>query len=267
MSLNWSPIRKRLYGHVSNILLQISWAICTLKEAVTVVSYKLGTNKHWGSLQQVGQPRKKIMLYHWLLMCAISRYSLTSIIRTSIIRTLEYPNSQAKEILGSKYNMGPRGQIRTSAYNIMYMHVRTTALLIGSSLYYTLHAAANVWHFDRSSRASTMATGTRQRKQIVLSIKDKVKIIKLLDESVSYSVIMEKYGTRKSTVSDINYAHFPIITPILHVQTHKANTHGGRDSWSPIIRAYECKNDRKLLSAHVKNLLTARAVRTATAES
>ena len=49
-----------------------------------------------------------------------------------------------------------------------------------------------------------MATGTRKRKRIVLSIEDKVKIIHLLDKSVSYSVIMEKYGIGKSTVSDIN---------------------------------------------------------------
>ena len=49
-----------------------------------------------------------------------------------------------------------------------------------------------------------MATGTRKRKRIVLSIEDKVKIVELLDKSVSYSVIAEKYGIGKSTVSDIN---------------------------------------------------------------
>ena len=47
-----------------------------------------------------------------------------------------------------------------------------------------------------------MATG--KRKRIVLSIEDKVKIIDLLDKSVSYSVIMAKFGIGKSTVSGIN---------------------------------------------------------------
>ena len=39
-----------------------------------------------------------------------------------------------------------------------------------------------------------MATGTRKHKRIILSIEDKVKIIQLLDKSVSYSVIMENMG-------------------------------------------------------------------------
>ena len=47
-----------------------------------------------------------------------------------------------------------------------------------------------------------MATG--KRKRIVLSIEDKVKIIDLLDKSVSYSVIVAKLGIGKSTVSGIN---------------------------------------------------------------
>lgn len=58
-----------------------------------------------------------------------------------------------------------------------------------------------------------MATGTRKRKQIVLSIKDKVKIIQLLDKSVSYSVIMEKYGIGNSTVSDINKNRKSEVSP------------------------------------------------------
>ena len=37
-----------------------------------------------------------------------------------------------------------------------------------------------------------------------------MKIIELLDKSVSYSVIMEKYGIGKSTVSDVNKSRLKI---------------------------------------------------------
>ncbi len=41
-----------------------------------------------------------------------------------------------------------------------------------------------------------------KRKRVVLSIDDKLNIQQLLDESVSYAVISEKYGVGWSTVSD-----------------------------------------------------------------
>ena len=47
-----------------------------------------------------------------------------------------------------------------------------------------------------------MATVMR-RKQIVLTIEDKLNILRLIDKSVSYTVIAERYGIGKSTVSDI----------------------------------------------------------------
>ncbi len=39
-----------------------------------------------------------------------------------------------------------------------------------------------------------MAKATKKRKRVVLSIEDKVKIVDLLDKSVSYTVIGEQYG-------------------------------------------------------------------------
>ena len=42
-----------------------------------------------------------------------------------------------------------------------------------------------------------------KRKRVVLSILDTLEILKMLDKSVSYSIICEKYGTGRSTVGDI----------------------------------------------------------------
>jgi hypothetical protein len=42
-----------------------------------------------------------------------------------------------------------------------------------------------------------------KRKRVVLTIADKVKIIQMLDDFVSYSVITKKFGIGKSTVGDI----------------------------------------------------------------
>ena len=42
-----------------------------------------------------------------------------------------------------------------------------------------------------------------KHKRVVLSIDDNLKIVELLDKSVSYTVIGEKYGIGRSTVSDI----------------------------------------------------------------
>ena len=49
-----------------------------------------------------------------------------------------------------------------------------------------------------------MATkGKDKRKRVVLSIPDKVKIIELLDKSVSYTLICEKYGIGRRFVGGI----------------------------------------------------------------
>ncbi len=42
-----------------------------------------------------------------------------------------------------------------------------------------------------------------KRKRVVLSIKEKVEILKLLDKCVSCTVVAEKYGIGRSTVADI----------------------------------------------------------------
>ena len=48
-----------------------------------------------------------------------------------------------------------------------------------------------------------MAKATKKRKRVVLSIEEKVKIVDLLDKSVSYTVFGEQYGIGRSTVGDI----------------------------------------------------------------
>lgn len=42
-----------------------------------------------------------------------------------------------------------------------------------------------------------------KRKRVVLSISDKLDILTMLDKSISYSVICEKYGIGRSTVGDV----------------------------------------------------------------
>ena len=44
---------------------------------------------------------------------------------------------------------------------------------------------------------------TGKRRRVVLSIYDEIEILKLIDKNVSYSIIMDKYGIGRSTVSDI----------------------------------------------------------------
>ena len=51
--------------------------------------------------------------------------------------------------------------------------------------------------------ATKSETSTSKRKRLVLSIDDKVEVLKLIGKDVSYSIIMDKYGIGRSTVSDI----------------------------------------------------------------
>ena len=51
--------------------------------------------------------------------------------------------------------------------------------------------------------ATAKSKSTGKRKRVVLSIDEKMKILKLIDKDVSYSIIMDKYGIGRSTVSDI----------------------------------------------------------------
>ena len=48
-----------------------------------------------------------------------------------------------------------------------------------------------------------MASTEKKRKRVVLTIEEKVKVLDTLDKSVSYTVIAEKFGIGKSTVSDL----------------------------------------------------------------
>ena len=51
--------------------------------------------------------------------------------------------------------------------------------------------------------ATAKSKSTGKRKRVVLSIDEKMEILKLIDKDVSYSIIMDKYGIGRSTVSDI----------------------------------------------------------------
>ena len=48
-----------------------------------------------------------------------------------------------------------------------------------------------------------MATTNVKRKRVVLTITDKVKILELLDKSISYTIIAERFRIGKSTIGDI----------------------------------------------------------------
>ena len=50
-----------------------------------------------------------------------------------------------------------------------------------------------------------------KRKRVVLTIEDKIKIIQLLNGHVSYTIISEKYGIGRSTISDIKKNQQKII--------------------------------------------------------
>ena len=54
-----------------------------------------------------------------------------------------------------------------------------------------------------STGGSSQKVGEK-RKRVVLSIEDKLKIIKLIESNVSYTVISERFGIGRSTVCDIN---------------------------------------------------------------
>ena len=42
-----------------------------------------------------------------------------------------------------------------------------------------------------------------KRKKVVLTIEEKLDILELVEKGTSYNIITEKYGIRKSTVTDI----------------------------------------------------------------
>ena len=42
-----------------------------------------------------------------------------------------------------------------------------------------------------------------KRKRVVLTVQQKLEVIKMLDNSISYTIICEKFGIGRSTVSDI----------------------------------------------------------------
>ena len=51
--------------------------------------------------------------------------------------------------------------------------------------------------------ATASGSMSSKRKRVVLSIDDKIEVLKLIDKGTSYTVIMEKYGIGRATVSDI----------------------------------------------------------------
>ena len=90
--------------------------------------------------------------------------------------------------------------------------------------YYSLTAViASRFNIDQFHQEQAMATCSRskeskvKRKRVVLTLSEKLEVIKLLDTSVSYTVICEKNGIGRSTVGDIKkntalYTWCPLIT-------------------------------------------------------
>lgn len=52
----------------------------------------------------------------------------------------------------------------------------------------------------------------KKRKRVVLSLEQKLEVLKLIDRSTSYSIICEKFGIGRSTVSDIKRNRAKLLT-------------------------------------------------------
>ena len=65
----------------------------------------------------------------------------------------------------------------------------------------------------RAKQCSSMATASAggQHKRVILTIENKLKILEMIDKSVSYGIISEKFGTVKSTVGDIKKSKEKIL--------------------------------------------------------
>ena len=57
--------------------------------------------------------------------------------------------------------------------------------------------------YVKSVRLAMATTKPAKRKRVVLTIEQKVEIMELLDKSVSYAAISEKFGIGRSTVVDM----------------------------------------------------------------
>ena len=55
-----------------------------------------------------------------------------------------------------------------------------------------------------------MEKSTKRRK-VVLSIDDKLEVIKMLKQGTSYTIIAEKYGIGRSTVADIKKSESKLL--------------------------------------------------------
>ena len=54
------------------------------------------------------------------------------------------------------------------------------------------------------TQGGNMKKTGQKRKRVVLSIENKLKILKLIDSNVSYTVISERFDIGRSTVCDIS---------------------------------------------------------------
>ena len=75
----------------------------------------------------------------------------------------------------------------------------------------TKNTCTNV--IGKAEQCSSMATASagREHKRVVLTIENKLKILEMIDKSVSYSIIAEKFGRVKSTVGDIKKSKEKIL--------------------------------------------------------
>ena len=114
--------------------------------------------------------------------------------------TLDYPDLDYPDLRLSgfevKQNSKFKGQtlhMRIARINFFVLFYSTAAIVMDGAV--TVKAKAHA-----------------KRKRIVLSISDKLEIVDLLDKSVSYTVICEKYGVGRSTVGDIKKNREKIIS-------------------------------------------------------
>ena len=90
-----------------------------------------------------------------------------------------------------------------SSKQVQYISIIRIAII--RTLVYSDQTKSHTWLHACENKAeiSKMEEHPAKRKKVVLSIEQKLKIIELLKKDTSYTIISEKYGIGRSTVSDI----------------------------------------------------------------
>ena len=104
------------------------------------------------------------------------------------------------------------------------------------------YSEASFHFFVQSFSRDSCSNGYRQceAKGVVLTITDKVKILELLDKSVSYTIIAEKFGVGKSTVGDIKKSQPDQVVVITQFHNFCTPGHPHINHFTLNLRTFSC---------------------------